>query len=148
MYWRGTREPVTATEVPNVSPRDLMRGIESVLLVEDEEEVRRIASEILKTCGYMVLETGDPLEALSIGARRNGAIDLLLTDLVMPAMPGSEVAQRLATTCPGLRVLYMSGYTDEMIAPAAANEPPRLLLRKPFTPDDLARKVREALARR
>jgi PAS domain S-box-containing protein len=148
IYLRRIAEPVTATEVPNVSSRDLMRGTETVLLVEDEEEVRRLASEILKTCGYMVLETGDPLEALSIGARRNGAIDLLLTDMVMPAMPGSEVAQRLATTCPGLRVLYMSGYTDEMIAPAAANEPPRLLLRKPFTPDDLARKVREALARR
>ena len=148
IYLPQITEPVTATETPTVSPREPMRGTETVLLVEDDEEVRRLASEILKTRGYAVLETGDPLEALSIGERRNGAIDLLLTDMVMPAMPGSELAQRLATTYPGLRVLYMSGYTDEMIAPAAANAPARLLLRKPFTPDDLARKVREVLTRR
>jgi hypothetical protein len=148
IYLPRITEPVNATEASKVSPRDLMRGTETVLLAEDDEEVRRLASEILKTCGYTVLETGDPLEALSIGERRNGAIDLLLTDMVMPAMPGSELAQRLGTTCPGLRVLYMSGYTDEMIAAAAASEPARALLRKPFTPHDLARKVREALARR
>jgi CheY-like chemotaxis protein len=125
-----------------------MRGTEVVLLVEDEEEVRRLASEILTTCGYTVLETSDPLEALTIGERRSGAIDLLLTDLVMPAMRGSELAQRLGTTCPRMRVLYMSGYTDEMIDAASASEPARAFLHKPFTARDLARKVREALAPR
>ena len=110
--------------------------------------MRRVASEVLKTCGYTVLETSDPLEALTIGEQRNGAIDLLLTDLVLPAMRGSELAQRLGTMCPRMRVLYMSGYTDEMIDAASARGPARAFLHKPFTPRDLARKVREALATR
>jgi len=148
IYLPRITEPVTAAETPTVSPRSLMRGTETVLLVEDDEEVRRLASEILKTCGYTVLETGAPHEALRIGERRNGAIDLLLTDLVMPAMRGSELAERLGTTCPRMHVLYMSGYTDETIAATSASEPARLLLRKPFTPHDLARKVRESLAQR
>jgi PAS domain S-box-containing protein len=148
IYLPQITDPVRITEAPTASPRDLMRGTEVVLLVEDEEEVRRLASEILKTCGYTVLETSDPLEALTIGERRSGAIDLLLTDLVMPAMRGSELAQRLGTTCPRMRVLYMSGYTDEMIDAASASEPARACLHKPFTARDLARKVREALAPR
>jgi hypothetical protein len=79
-YLPQITDPVVVPEAPTASPRDLMRGTEVVLLVEDEEEVRQLASEILKTCGYTVLETSDPLEALTIGERRNGAIDLLLTD--------------------------------------------------------------------
>jgi two-component system cell cycle sensor histidine kinase/response regulator CckA len=146
IYLPRITEPVSVTEAPKGPPQDLMRGTETVLLVEDDEELRRLASEILKTCGYTVLETGDPLEALTIGEQRNGPINLLLTDMVMPVMPGSELAQRLGAMCPGLRVLYMSGYMHEMIAAAAASEPARALLGKPFTPDDLARKVREALA--
>jgi hypothetical protein len=148
IYLPRITEPTNATEAPKGSPRDLMRGTETVLLVEDDEELRRLASEILKMCGYTVLETGDPLEALTIGEQRRRAIDLLLTDMVMPAMSGSELAQRLGTMCPGLRVLYMSGYTDEMLAADVASELARAFLRKPFTPHDLARKVREALARR
>jgi PAS domain S-box-containing protein len=139
---------VATAEAPSGSARDLMRGTETVLLVEDEEEVRQLAAEILKMCGYTVLETGDPLEALTIGERQTGPIDLLLTDMVMPAMRGSELAQRLGTMCPGMRVLYMSGYTDEMVTAASVSEPARAFLHKPFTPHDLARKVHEVLARR
>jgi PAS domain S-box-containing protein len=147
IYLPRITQAVSATEDPKVSPRDLMRGTEVVLVVEDEEEVRRLASEILKMCGYTILETGDPLEALIIAERRSGAIDLLLTDMVMPAMRGSELAERLGIACRGMRVLYMSGYTDEMIAAAGANEPARAFLHKPFTPYDLARRVHEALTR-
>ncbi len=138
--------PVAVTDAAKGASEAMMRGTETVLLVEDEEEVRRLGSEILKTCGYTVLETGDPLEALTIGEQRNGAIDLLLTDMVMPGMRGSELAERLAATNPKLRVLRMSGYADEMVA-AAASEPAPLFLPKPFTPHDLAKKVRQALAR-
>jgi len=139
---------VAVSEARPGEPREMARGTETVLLVEDDEEVRRLASEILKACGYNVLEAGDPLEALTIAERRAGAIDLLLTDMVMPAMRGSELAQRLGALCPTLRVLYMSGYTDEMITAASANGPARAFLHKPFTPDDLARKIREVLAPR
>jgi PAS domain S-box-containing protein len=138
---------VGTVEPPQESRHEMLRGTETVLLVEDDEEVRGLASEILKTCGYTVLETGDPLEALTIGDGRSSAIDLLLTDMVMPAMRGAELAQRLSAACPGMRVLYMSGYTDEMIAVAGAGEPARAFLQKPFAPHDLARKVREVLAR-
>jgi PAS domain S-box-containing protein len=148
IYLPQITEAVATVETPPGSRQDMMRGTETVLLVEDDEEVRALASEILKTCGYTVLETGDPLEALTIGDQREGAIDLLLTDMVMPAMRGSELAQRLNATCPGIRVLYMSGYTDEMITAASVSDPARAFLHKPFTPHDLARKVHEVLARR
>jgi len=129
------------------APSGATRGTETVLLVEDEEEVRRLASEILKGCGYTVLETGDPLEALTMAERRSGAVDLLVTDMVMPAMGGSELAERLKITCRGMRVLYISGYTDEMITPAGTSGSGRAFLHKPFTPHDLTRKVREVLTR-
>ena len=129
------------------APSGATRGTETVLLVEDEEEVRRLASEILKGCGYTVLETGDPLEALTMAERRSGAVDLLVTDMVMPAMGGSELAERLTITCRGMRVLYISGYTDEMITPAGTSGSGRAFLHKPFTPHDLTRKVREVLTR-
>jgi PAS domain S-box-containing protein len=145
IYLPRITAPVPVTDAPT-GPQELMRGTETVLLVEDEEDVRRLSSEILKTCGYTVLETGDPLEALVIGEQRKGTIDLLLTDMVMPGMRGSELADRLEATNPKLHVLCMSGYADEMIA-AAANEPARVFLPKPFAPDDLANKVRQALAR-
>jgi two-component system, cell cycle sensor histidine kinase and response regulator CckA len=138
--------PSDCTNAPKDTPQDLLRGTETVLLVEDEEEVRRLGSEILQACGYTVLETADPLEALTIGERQNGDIDLLVTDMVMPGMEGSELAMRLEAMSPRLRVLCMSGYTDQ-IAAVAANQPARAFLPKPFTPRDLAKKVREALTR-
>jgi CheY-like chemotaxis protein len=147
IYLPRIAELVSVTAAPTRTPEELMRGTETVLLVEDEADVRQLSSEILKTCGYTVLETGDPLEALMIGEQRNGAIDLLLTDMVMPGMGGSELAERLAATNPKLRVLRMSGYADEMVA-AAASEPARLFLPKPFTPHDLAKTVRQALGGR
>ena len=135
------------TDAAPPAPSGAMRGTETVLLVEDEEEVRRLASEILKGCGYTVLETGDPLEALTMAERRSGAVDLLVTDMVMPAMGGSELAERLTITCRGMRVLYISGYTDEMITQAGTSGSGRAFLHKPFTPHDLTRKVREVLTR-
>ena len=135
------------TDAAPPAPSGAMRGTETVLLVEDEEEVRRLASEILKGCGYTVLETGDPLEALTMAERRRGAVDLLVTDMVMPAMGGSELAERLTITCRGMRVLYISGYTDEMITQAGTSGSGRAFLHKPFTPHDLTRKVREVLTR-
>jgi CheY-like chemotaxis protein len=144
VYLPRIMDPVAVTNAPKDTRHDLLRGTETVLLVEDDEDVRRLGSEVLQSCGYTVLETGDPLEALTIGERRNGAIDLLVTDMVLPAMGGAELATRLETLSPGLRVLCMSGYADQ-IAAVAANQPARAVLSKPFTPHDLAKKVREAL---
>jgi len=145
----GTRE--NTKELPDLERLPGCAGVKvfmgsstGSLLVEDDEEVRRLGSEVLQVCGYTVVETGDPLEALTIGERRNGAIDLLVTDMVMPGMGGAELATRLEAMSPGLRVLCMSGYADQ-IAAVTADHPARACLPKPFTPHDLAKKVREAL---
>ena len=139
-------DPVDVARVAQEPLRDLLAGSGTVLLVEDDEELRRLASEILRTSGYTVLDTGDPLEALTICDRHEGGVDLLLTDMVMPAMRGTELAARLRESRPGLKMLFMSGYADETGDPRRAGGPARLFLQKPFTPHDLTRIVREALA--
>jgi PAS domain S-box-containing protein len=144
IYLPRIAEPAAVTDASKDTPQALMRGTETVLLVEDQEDVRKVSSEILHACGYTVLETGDPLEALTMGERPNGAIDLLVTDMVMPGMGGAELATRLETESPELRVLCVSGYADQ-VAVAADHQPPRAFLLKPFTPDDLAKKVHETL---
>ena len=123
----------------------LARGQETILLVEDEAEVRRLASEILTGCGYTVLGTGDPLEALVMGERHRGPLHLLLTDMVMPVMRGPALAAQVLGYHPDLRVLYMSGYTESMIGSHGIVEPAGAFLQKPITPDVLARTVREVL---
>ena len=127
---------------------DLVGGSGTVLLVEDDQDLRRLTSEILQASGYTVVEAADPLEALTVCDRPDLIIDLLLTDMVMPAMRGPELAVLLAETRPGLRVLFMSGYTEESGGPAQAGGPARAFLQKPFTPHDLTRAVRETLASR
>jgi CheY-like chemotaxis protein len=139
-------DPVDVARVAQERLRDLLAGSGTVLLVEDDEELRRLASEILQASGYTVLDTGDPLEALAICDRHEGGVDLLLTDMVMPAMRGTELAARLRESRPGLKILFMSGYADETGDPRRAGGPARPVLQKPFTPHDLTRTVREALA--
>jgi PAS domain S-box-containing protein len=136
--------PLEATPSPEVTMRAL-RGSETVLLVEDEEIVRAIARDTLQACGYTVLEAMNGGGAILISERHQGTIDLLLTDVVMPYMNGPELAQCLTAQHPEIRVLYMSGYTDEALAPHGILQPDIAFLAKPFTPDLLARKVRETL---
>jgi PAS domain S-box-containing protein len=123
----------------------LARGSETLLLVEDEEEVRRLAADVLRRCGYTVLETGDPLEALLIAERHARDIHLLITDMVMPAMGGTALAVEVMKACPRLSLLYISGYADQMVAAHGMVDPPGAFLQKPFHPGDLARVVRETL---
>jgi len=122
-----------------------VRGSETVLVVEDEPELRTLAREILGAWGYTVLDSGDPAEALRLAARHEGSIHLLVTDVVMPGMSGREVADRLLHTRPDLKVLFMSGYTDSAIVHHGVLDPGTPFLHKPFTPDALARKVRDVL---
>jgi len=137
-------EPVADGAGPVGSPG----GEETVLLVEDEGDVRELAREILERSGYTVVEAANGPEALRIAARHEGAIHLLLTDVVMPQMSGRELAQRLVRTHPEMRVLYTSGYIDESIMRRSMIDQDPALLKKPFSADALVRRVRAVLDER
>ena len=119
---------------------------ETVLLVEDEDAVRAVASIILKRDGYRVLEAPTPSQACEIFAERGEEIDLLLTDVVMPEMNGPGLAQRLVAERPQLRVVFMSGYVD-ITSPFDTTNVNIAFVNKPFRPAALLDKVREVLNR-
>ncbi len=121
------------------------RGTGTILLVEDEGVVRDLAKEILEQGGYTVLAAGGAAEAHALCAAHKGPIDLLLTDVVMPETGGRALAAALTRDRPGMRVLYMSGYSDEAVVLHGVLEAGTAFLQKPFTPEGLARKVRETL---
>jgi PAS domain S-box-containing protein len=123
------------------------RGSETVLLVEDEADLRVLAVEVLKAFGYNLLQASQPAEALAIAERHEGPIHLLVTDVVMPGMSGPELAERLLAVRPDLKTLFMSGYTDTTVVHHGVLDPGTPFLPKPFTPDALARKVREVVDR-
>ncbi|HEX6534023.1 MAG TPA: ATP-binding protein [Gemmatimonadaceae bacterium] len=121
------------------------RGTETVLLVEDEDAVRRLARRILEEQGYAVLEARDGHDALAVVASHDGPLDLVLTDVVMPRMNGRALVEQLLAARPALRVLYMSGYTDDEIIRRGLHRAGTSFLQKPFTADGLAEAVRAAL---
>ncbi len=118
---------------------------ETVLLVEDEDSVRSIARATLGRYGYHVLEARDGDEALGLSDAFDHTIDLVVTDVVMPRMSGRELVERLDRRRPGIRVLYMSGYTEDAVLRHGARSHGIALLEKPFTPAELARRVRQAI---
>ncbi|MBC7251681.1 MAG: response regulator [Anaerolineae bacterium] len=127
-------------------PEELLLGGETVLLVEDADMVRELARRVLAESGYTVLVARDGEEAMRVCAEHKGPIHLLVTDVVMPGgMSGRDLAERLASRQPQMKVLYMSGYTDEAIVRHGILEPDVIFLQKPFTPAELTHKVREAL---
>ena len=132
----------TAVETSAAGERE---GGETILLVEDEEMVRNLASEILQSCGYRVVEATTGVEAIEICESRRLEIDLLLTDVVMPQMNGRELWEKLATEQPRMKVLFTSGYTDDTIVRNGIRNDETNFLQKPFSLDALVRKVREVL---
>ncbi len=135
-------EPQRDRPSPGTSPR---RGGETILLVEDDEQVRLVAKGILARNGYTVLEARGGAEALLISESHPGRIHLLLTDVVMPLMNGPDVARRLRPARPEMKVLFMSGYTDDSIVRHGVVEGDTAFVQKPLTPNLLTRKVRETL---
>jgi two-component system, cell cycle sensor histidine kinase and response regulator CckA len=129
-----------------VAPRREEDGHETVLVVEDQDAVRRLTTAILKAYGYHVLEAGSGAEACAIAAEAAGEIHLLLTDVVMPGMNGTVLSERLREFRPGLKVVLMSGYSADMIAARGMLPEGVTYLQKPFSPQELALKVREVLS--
>ena len=117
----------------------------TILIVEDEEDVRELTRDVLEMNGFTVLESLDPADAIRIAETHSGSIDLLITDVVMPRMSGPELARRLRETRPALRVLCMSGYPESAERGEAGASQWTAWLQKPFNPDGLILKVRECL---
>ena len=130
---------------PKTGSGDLPRGSETVLVVEDEKEVRTLASNVLKRQGYRVLEASNGGIAFLLCEQHKSPIDLMLTDVVMPEMNGRELAERVAGLHPEMKVLFMSGHTDDAIVQHGILEKHVNYIQKPFTVENLARKVREVL---
>jgi two-component system, cell cycle sensor histidine kinase and response regulator CckA len=146
MFLPRTSEARTAP-LPVREPRPAMRtrGSETILLVEDEGQLRVLARDILRGAGYQVFDAPNAAEAIKSSLRHAGPIHLLVTDVVMPHLGGRELARRLGAERPRMRVLYMSGYTDDAIVQHGIVDPSIAFLPKPITPDTLLGKVRETL---
>jgi PAS domain S-box-containing protein len=127
---------------------ELPRGTGTILLAEDEREVREVAREFLELAGYSVIEAKHGLDALELAEKHGGSIDLLVTDMVMPGMGGRELANRLLAICPALKVIYMSGYTEYANFKNADFELHNVMLQKPFTRLVLAQAVHKILGDR
>jgi PAS domain S-box-containing protein len=139
---RGESAPESAD---TGSSSNYRHGSETILLVEDEPGVRRLAGEVLRKQGYTVLEAADGRDALRLYVDYARSIDLLLTDVIMPQMSGRELSERLLRLQPDLKVIYMSGYAESVTAGHGISHTSGMLLQKPFTPEVLARKLREVL---
>jgi two-component system, cell cycle sensor histidine kinase and response regulator CckA len=126
-------------------PHTTLGGTETVLLVEDEESVRQLVRETLAAKGYEVMEAENGEDGIAVAARHDGKIDLVITDVVMPGMGGRELVKQLAQSRPQTRVLYLSGYTEDAIVSEGTIESGAAFLQKPFTLQNLSRKVREVL---
>jgi nitrogen-specific signal transduction histidine kinase len=145
IYLPRVDQPAEAAGVP-LAFTETPRGTETVLLSEDEQDVREVAREFLESGGYTVIEAQNGDEALALGTKFEGTIDLLITDMVMPGMRGQELAARLQQHRRDLRVLYMSGYSEHTAEEAAASVMPVKMLTKPFSRSLLLRTVRELLS--
>ena len=124
---------------------EVFQGTETILLVEDEEMLRKLARQTLTMYGYQVLDAANGESAVSLCKDHQGPIDLVLTDVIMPGMSGREVADRLLDLRPETRVLFMSGYADDAIVHQGVLDEAANFIQKPFGPDSLARMVREVL---
>jgi CheY-like chemotaxis protein len=143
VYLPCVDEPLTEDRKRPPTPPRL--ATETVLVVEDEPAARELVAEVLRGQGYGVLLAGNGQEAVEIAMRAGAPIHLLLTDVVLPKLSGRAAATRIRSIHPRVKVLYMSGYTDDEFSRQGVLEPGIVLLQKPFTPDDLLRRVGEVL---
>jgi two-component system, cell cycle sensor histidine kinase and response regulator CckA len=146
IYLPRVEEPVEVVEAPKPIVQSL-QGKERILVVEDDDAVRRMTLEFLKIRGYKVIEARSAAAAIEWVKSHDESIDLVLTDVVMPGMKGRELAERLAQLRAGTRVLYMSAHAEDDAINIGILSPGTAFIEKPFSPDQLAAKVREVLSR-
>ncbi|MBP2676070.1 MAG: sensor hybrid histidine kinase, partial [Deltaproteobacteria bacterium] len=127
------------------SSLEMLKGKETILLVEDEESVREVASTILKELGYRVIEARDGEEALRLADFHGGRIELMMTDIVMPGMNGRELSEKMTRLYPAMKTLFTSGYTEDVIVHLGILASHLDFIGKPFTLQTLAGKIREVL---
>jgi CheY-like chemotaxis protein len=135
---RAADEPEATLAAPG-------RGSETILLVEDDDTVRKLVRETLESQGYLVLDAPGAADAQAIATRHDGPIPLLITDVVMPRLSGPELAKQLTAVRPDMKVLFISGYTDNAVVNNGVLTSSMAFLQKPFTPSAIARKVRQVL---
>jgi CheY-like chemotaxis protein len=143
IYFPRCQEAPAGVELEKERP--LRGGSETILLVEDAAPLRELTRRVLEDCGYTVLDTGDPAEAILLAGSHEGLLPLLITDVVMPGLSGPLLAEKLVAARPGTKVLYTSGYADDTLRQYGARGPDHIFLEKPFTRDELVRKVRDLL---
>jgi two-component system cell cycle sensor histidine kinase/response regulator CckA len=144
IYLPRVKEPLEHAE-PAIAQSDLCQGSETVLVVEDEEAVRILVRRVLESSGYRVLEARHGAEALVICDEHKEPLHLLMTDVIMPLMSGRQLAERVSSQRPEIKILFMSGYTDNAILHHGVLEPGTNFLQKPFTPNSVLHKVRAVL---
>jgi CheY-like chemotaxis protein len=145
IYLPAGKDAARASLAPAETDDADLSGRETVLLCEDEDGVRHLIEVLLTARGYTVLAAADPRAALEIAAEREGAIDVIVTDVVMPGMSGPDLVGRLATLRPGLRTLFVSGYTAEALRGRTTLPVGSAFLEKPFDEQSLLRAVRALL---
>ena len=145
IYFPRVAEGTATTTEPGRPAPHSLDGSETILLVEDEEGVRELVAETLQSHGYHVIQAPHGGQALQLCEQYDGQIDLMLTDVVMPQMSGRDLAERARPLRPGMKVMFVSGYTDISVVHHGILDAHAAFLPKPFTPDGLARKVREVL---
>ena len=143
IYLPRVEEAIDAVEVPIVPQR--LYGAETILVVEDDDAVRRMTREFLKIKGYAVIEARGATEAIQVMENRGDQIDLVVTDVLMPGMKGRELVERLNELRSDLKVLYMSAYTEDAAINIGVLSPGTEFIEKPFSPDELAARVRQIL---
>ncbi len=147
IYLPQVTSPVEPARIAETTAGRETPGRETILLAEDEDDVRALTREVLERQGYRVLEASDGLQALQRYEAEGDRIDLVLSDVVMPRMSGRELVDRVRAIRPDTRVLYMSGYTEDAIVRHGVRDASTVLLGKPFAPADLLAKIREVLDR-
>ncbi len=138
-------KPTVILAETRIPLNSLKQGVETILLVEDEELVRNLSRQVLEACGYCVIEAKDGFEALELCQINGPEIDLLLTDVVMPMMSGRELAEKILRTHPHIKILFTSGYTEDAIVQHGVRESELNFIQKPFSFNEIAHKVRELL---